>query len=358
MGNWLLYGAYGFTGRLIVEEAVNRGHKPVLAGRHEAKTKAVAEAFGLDHINVDLSDTDRLNQIVADFDLVLHAAGPFIHTSEPMIQACLAGKTHYLDITGEIPVFETTFSYDTHAREQGIALISGVGFDIVPTDCMAKYVSEHLPNATELAMAIGGISVASAGTTKTMLELTPTMSTGSMIRRNGRYVHIPIGEGKRDIQFSNGQTRTVVPVPWGDLATAERATGIPNVIVSMAISLPRGTTTLAPLTSRLLAFGPLRSLAKKVVDLTVKGPVEKMRRTARSYVWACAQDAEGNQKEAWLETIEAYQLTAVASLLAVEKTLAQQPNGSLSPSMAFGADFILDVDGTERFDTLAIKESA
>lgn len=356
MGNWLLYGAYGYTGRLMAEEAVRRGHKPVLAGRNEAKTKAVAQEFGLDHISVDLSDTDQLNQVVADFDLVLHAAGPFIHTSEPMIQACLAGKTHYLDITGEIPVFETTFSYDTHAREQGIALISGVGFDIVPTDCMASYVSELLPNATEMEIAFWGLSGASAGTTKTMLELMPTLSKGGMIRRNGRLQQIPIGQGSRDIQFSNGKTRTVVPIPWGDLATVERATGIPNVTVSMAILLPRGTTTLAPLTSRLMGFGPVRSLAKKAIELTVKGPDEETRHTARSYVWACAKDAEGNQKEAWLETIEAYQLTAVASLLAVEKTLSQQPTGSLTPSMAFGADFVLDVDGTERFDALTIKE--
>jgi len=139
----------------MAEEAVSRGHKPVLAGRTKVKTEAIAWEWGLYHLSVDLNDIDALTQVVDDFDLVLHAAGPFVHTSEPMIQACLAGNTHYLDITGEISVFKTTFSYDAHAREQGIALISGIGFDIVPTGCMAKYVSEEtIPKRGQLLIGV------------------------------------------------------------------------------------------------------------------------------------------------------------------------------------------------------------
>jgi short subunit dehydrogenase-like uncharacterized protein len=349
---WLLYGAYGYTGRLLVEEAVARGQRPVLAGRDGKKTAVLAQQYNLDHLAFDLSDSDKVRGAVADFDLVLHAAGPFIHTAEPMVQACLAGQAHYLDITGEIPVFEMTLSYDAHAREQGVALISGVGFDIVPTDCLASYVAAQLPGATELEIAFWGLSGASAGTTKTMLEMMTKLPQGSLVRRNGRLVPQPLGQGARQITFSNGKVRDVLPIPWGDLATAQHATGIPNVTTYMAIRLPRGSGWVTPTAVRALQFRPLRRLAQKGVDWTVRGPSAEVRQTARTYVWACARDAAGNEKEAWLETMEAYRLTAVAGIRAVEHTLAQAPAGALTPSMAFGADFVLQLPDTKRFDEM------
>ena len=352
MTNWLLYGAYGYTGRLMVEEAVKRGHRPLLAGRDGEKTAVIAREYDLEHVSLDLRDTDKLHQVVAGVDLVLHAAGPFIHTSEPMVQACLAGQTHYLDITGEIPVFQSTLSYDAHAREQSIVLISGVGFDIVPTDCLGSYVAAQLPEATELELAFMSLSRTSGGTAKTMLEMVPGMPKGGLVRRNGRLVAQPLGQGSRQVTFSNGRTRQVVPIPWGDLATAQLSTGIGNVTTYMAISLPRGTRLLSPLVTRLLQIGPVRRAAQKLVDWTVHGPDEARRQSARSYVWACARDAAGNRREAWLETAEAYRLTAVTGIRAVEHTLNQQPCGALTPSLAFGADFVLEVPDTHRYDAL------
>ncbi len=349
---WLLYGAYGYTGRLLVEEAVARGHRPVLAGRDAEKTAVIARQYNLDHLAFNLNDSDTVRGVVGDFDLAFHAAGPFIHTAEPMVQACLAGQTHYLDITGEIPVFEMTLSYDAHAREQGIALISGVGFDIVPTDCLASYVAANLPGATELEIGFWGLSGASAGTTKSMLEMLTELPRGSLVRRNGRLVSIPLGQGARQITFSNGKVRDALPIPWGDLATAQHATGIPNVTAYMALRLPRGAGWVTPTAVRALQFSPLRRLAHKVVDWTVRGPSEEVRQTARSYIWACARDADGKQKEAWLETMEAYRLTAVAGVRAVEHTLAHSPAGALTPSLAFGADFVLELPETQRLDAL------
>lgn len=352
MNNWLLYGAYGYTGRLLAEEAIKRGHKPILAGRDAQKTAVLAQQLNLDHIALDLNDSEKLHQVVAEVDLVLHAAGPFIHTSEPMVQACLAGQTHYLDITGEIPVFENTLSYDAHAREQGIALVSGVGFDIVPTDCLGSYVAAQLPGATHLEIAFMGLSRASSGTAKTMLAMLPDMPQAGLVRRNGRLSPQPFGAGQKDVLFSNGRTLTVVPIPWGDLATAQLSTGIPNVTAYMAIPLPPGTRLLSPLFQRLMKVGLVRRASEKLVDWVISGPDEEMRQTARSYLWACATDEAGNKREAWLESLEAYRLTAVAGILAVEKTLTNHPVGALSPSLAFGADFVLEIEGTRRIDAL------
>lgn len=352
MSNWLLYGAYGYTGRLVIEEAVRRGHKPVLAGRNKEKLIPLAKQYGLGWLALDLADVDELATAVAPFDLVFHAAGPFTITSDPMLRACLAGGTHYVDITGEIGVFENTFRYDEPTRQKGLVFISGVGFDVVPSDCLAKYVADQLPNATELELAIVGVGSASAGTTNTMLELLPTLKKGSVVRRNGRYQSHPIGQGAKQVTFSNGRTRTLHPLPWGDLATAYRSTGIPNITTYMILPIPLPMARLFRLYRPLLAIKPVRRLAQAIVARKVTGPNEEMRQTGRSYLYARAVNEQGTAVEAWLETIEGYRLTAVAGVLAVEKILnGQSPAGTPTPAQAFGANFILDIEGTKRFDT-------
>ncbi len=353
MSNWLLYGAYGYTGRLVIEEAVRRGHKPILAGRNKDKLIPLAKQYDLGWLALDLDDADELATAVAPFDLVFHAAGPFTITSDPMLRACLSGKTHYVDITGEIGVFENTFRYDEPARQKGLVFISGVGFDVVPSDCLAKYVADQLPNATELELAIVALGSASAGTTNTMLELLPTLKKGSVVRRNGCYQPFPIGQGAKKVTFSNCRTRTVTPLPWGDLATAYRSTGIPNITTYMILPVPPAMTRFFGLNRALLSIKPLRRLAQAIVARKVTGPNEEMRQTGRSYLYARAVNEQGTAVEAWLETIEGYRLTAVAGVRAVEKILnGQAILGTPTPAQAFGADFILDIEGTKRFDTL------
>ncbi|MCC7446557.1 MAG: saccharopine dehydrogenase NADP-binding domain-containing protein [Anaerolineae bacterium] len=348
MSNWMLYGAYGYTGILLAEEAVRRGHKPVLSGRSAAKLAPLANRLGLDQVVVDLNDSSALTKAVAAVDLVLHAAGPFAFTAEPMIRACIAGKTHYLDITGEIPVLQNTFLYDAQARQQGIALIPGVGFDVVPTDCMAKYVADQLPGATSLELAIDAISTVSAGTTRSMLELRPI---GGQVRRNGQLTPYPLGQGVKSVRFSHGE-RPIMPIPWGDLVTASHTTGIPNITTYLALSSPlfRLAGVLAPVGPILLSVPAIRKLLRKAVPILFRGPSESLRQKGRSYVWACASDANGKQAQAWLETREAYAFTAISGINAVERTLALQPQGALTPALAFGAAFVLEVEGTRRLD--------
>lgn len=353
MNNWLLYGAYGYTGRLLIEEAVQRDHKPVLAGRNKAKLIPLAKQFDLGWLALDLADAERLAAAVAPFDLVLHAAGPFTITSDPMLRACLAGDTHYVDITGEIGVFENTFRYDEAARQKGLVFISGGGFDVVPSDCLAKYVAGQLPEATELELAIVSLGGASAGTTNTMLELLPALKKGSVVRRSGRYQPFPIGQGEKRIQFSDGRTRTLHPLPWGDLATAYRSTGIPNITTYMTLPVSPRVTRLFWLSRALLAIKPLRRLVQANVTRNVAGPDEAMRQTGRSYLYARAANERGTAVEAWLETMEGYRLTAVTGIRIVEKILnGQALAGTPTPAQAFGAGFILEIEGTRRLDNL------
>ena len=350
MSGWLLYGAYGFSGTLIAEEAVRRGHQPVLAGRDEKRLAALAERLNLDYVAFDLDNLNRMMQIVRDYDLVFHAAGPHLYTSDPMIRACTPTGTHYLDITGEIPVFENSYGYDEAARQAGCVVVSGVGFDVVPTNCLAQYVADQVPGATRLEIAVEGLTSISAGTAKTGLA---SGATGGWIRRNRVLTPYPLGAGATQVPFSNGM-RTAMPIPWGDLAASYRSTNVPNITTYFLVQpwLPTVARVMTPIGQVLLSVGVVRGALGKAAEMMFKGPSDTQRQTMRSYVWARATDDAGHSAEAWLETVEPYQFTALAGVQAVERTLADNPVGALAPAQAFGADFVLDVEGTWRFDRL------
>jgi len=145
---WMIYGANGYTGELIAREAVSRGRTPVLAGRTAARVEQLAMSLGLQALVFDLGDAAATARSVEGMGLVLHCAGPFSATAAPMMAACLATHAHYLDITGEISVFEHARTLDAAARVSGIVICSGVGFDVIPTDCVAATLIAALPDAT------------------------------------------------------------------------------------------------------------------------------------------------------------------------------------------------------------------
>jgi short subunit dehydrogenase-like uncharacterized protein len=348
--NWMIYGAYGFTGRLVVAEAIRCGQRPVLAGRSASKLAPLAEKHGLEAVNFNLTDPMELSNALRDMELVFHAAGPFQFTSAPMLQACLESGVNYIDITGEIPVFQNTFANHERAFQAGIALISGAGFDVIPSDCLAKYVAEKLPTAVELQIGVASGSQPSSGTAKSSIEMMPR---GGMRRQNGRLVPQSLGEGVRKIRFSHRELEAL-PISWGDLETAYRSTGIPNITTYMAYPprLVKSVRRYGLLVQKLVRVRLLRRAAQWIVERSFKGPSADLRRSSRSYLWAMAKDAQGNQAQAWLETMEAYQLTAVAGLRCVERLLAERPVGALTPAQAFGVDFILEIEGSKRFDVL------
>ncbi len=348
---WMLYGATGYTGTLIAEYAVKRGQQPILAGRNAEKLAPLAERLGLSYKIFALDDVNAIANAIADMDVVLHAAGPFVRTSDLMIRACLATKTHYLDITGEIGVFENTFGYHDTALKNNTALIGGVGFDVVPTDCLALYVAQQVNAAHTLDIAFMGLHSVSVGTTKSAIE---NASTGGMMRQNGALHPYPLGKGARRIRFSHG-VYNAMPIPWGDLSTAYRTTGIPNIMTYKAMSPLFSTITrvTAPIGQFLLQSGALRQIATNLVERMTPGPDETIREHDRSYVYARAADKSGViVAEAWLETCEPYQFTAYSAVEAVMRVDELGAAGALTPALAFGADFVLAMPGTKRLNKL------
>ena len=346
---WMIYGATGYTGQLVVEEAIKRGHRPIIAGRNPEKLDVIAEKYDLDYVAFRLDDENTIAEAIADVDIVYHGAGPFIHTAEPMIRACLATGTNYLDITGEIEVFENTYQYDDTARKVGIALISGAGFDVVPSDCLGAYVAEKIVGTTHLETGIFGFAGASAGTTKSAIEMIPSSWYS---RRDGELVNVPFGKDSITLELPDGKSRHAMSSPWGDLSVSYRTTGIPNITSYVAI--PPALLTMArigyPIASLFLKNTAIRSLAKDLAERFVSPPDEATRTESKSYIYARASNANGQSASAWLTTLEPYQYTAKVAVLAVERLAELKPIGALTPVQAFGIDFTLEVEGTTRQD--------
>jgi short subunit dehydrogenase-like uncharacterized protein len=335
---WMIYGANGYTGELIAREAARRGQRPILAGRNATAIEPLARELGLEWRAFDLTRPD-----LAGVQLVLHCAGPFLHTSKAMVNACLAAGAHYLDITGEIGVFERVFARDAEAKQRNVTLLPGVGFDVVPTDCLGAMLHADLPDANELWLAFSarGAGV-SRGTLKTMIE---GAGLGGAIRRDGRIVVVPQLFDVREIPFESGP-RIAMTIPWGDVATAYRTTGIPNIRVyssqpRSAIKRMRWMKRVLPL----LRIGPIRKLALKLADRR-GGPSETVRESARVELWGRVTNARGEERTRTMSVVEGYKFTVLSSVAAVEGVLANPRPGAFTPAGFFGAEFVKTIPGT------------
>jgi short subunit dehydrogenase-like uncharacterized protein len=345
----LLYGAYGYTGELTARVARERGMSLVLAGRDAAKTEAVAKRTGMEHRVFPLDDVARLDEGLRGVDVVLHCAGPFARTSRPMVDACLRAKAHYLDVTGEIEVFEACAARDAEAKERGVMILPGAGFDVVPSDCLAAHVASRLPDATHLTLAFLSSGQVSHGTATTMVE---NAHRGGLVRRNGVLTNIPLGSLSRFIDYGRGEQVPSMAIPWGDVSTAFYSTRIPNIEVY--IPAPRAMRMGAGamgLFGPIVGSGPVQKLLKRAVDARPAGPTDEQRARGSSSLFAEVTNEKGEARAARLFTPEGYTLTADASLAILERVLgADFEPGFRTPSLAYGADFVLGLPGVRRED--------
>ena len=337
-----IYGAYGYTGRLIVEVAVERGLTPVLGGRNQKKLAILAKEYSLDYKAFDVANKDEWDKLLPEIDLVLNCAGPFALTVEYVLPVCLRHKCHYLDITGEIEVYSYIASLSKEAVYAGVVLMPGVGFDIVPTDCLSAKLKERLPDGTHLELAFQGNSGISRGTA---LSMARRYHDGGMIRENGKLVKVPIAYEVRDIDFG-GKKRLCITIPWGDVYTAYFTTGIGNIKVFTGVT----QKTL----NSLLSFKKLKWAArtaivqwmmKAIIKKRVKGPSLEKRSTYTTYLWGKITNSEGKSVIMEMQTMESYQLTAYTAIEATVQVLdgVAEP-GYRTPAGVFGSNFIDQFD--------------
>lgn len=345
---FLLYGAYGYTGELIARYASEYGLKPILAGRRKEALTPLATKLNLQYKVIDLNDSSALEAALREVKVVIHCAGPFDLTAKPMANACLKTGVHYLDINGDMDVFDLLYSFDAAAKKAGIMIMSGAGFDVVPTDCMALFLKKQLPTATSLKLAFampgGGLSHGTAVTTIQKLGEPGT------VRKNGKLTPVPIGHKGMKVDFGGGHELFVMSLPWGDVYTAYLTTGIPDIESYTAV--PRamyGLLKFQFLLNWLLRTSLVRNLVKKKIDKQPPGLDDTKREKASSLVWGQVSDAAGNVKTARLSGPDAYTLTAYSTLLIAKKVLEGNfTTGYQTPAGAYGEDLIMEIHGVKR----------
>lgn len=347
MKNFLIYGANGYTGALIAREAARRGLRPILSGRSQNKVEPLAKELNLTFRTFSLEDKKSLEYTLKEVDFVLHCAGPFSLTSERMVEGCLRLGKHYLDITGEISVFEAMAKRDEAAKQAGIMIMPGVGFDVVPSDCLARHLKNLSPSAIDLTLAFYGVGRISHGTQATM---TMNAGNGGAVRRNGEIIKVPAAYKTREIDFGE-LTKTAVTIPWGDVSTAYYSTGIPNIEVYTA--LPNAQLKLLKL-SRYLGWMLKTKLVQSYLQKQIPagGPNAEERAQGKTYLWGEARDEQGNRVEARLEAPEGYTLTVLTALKIAEKIIEGHfCPGFQTPAKCYGADLILEIEGVKSFQS-------
>lgn len=344
---FMIYGATGYTGKLIIRTAKALGLSPLIAGRTEARLKSLGAQHGLEYMAFSLDDPQAIDAALSQVDVVLHIAGPFSATSKPMLDACLRTGTHYLDITGEIDVFEAAAARDEAAKAAKIMVLPGCGFDVVPSDCLAAHMKRRMPDATELTIAIAGLGGLSRGTAKSGIE---GVGKGIRLRKDGKIVRArPVPRRMLNI---GGGPKEFVGMPWGDVSTAYHSTGIPNITVLFQSSPQLEQMAKLGMFGRWFASRSfMQSRLKRQAELASEGPSEAERRAGHSLLMGEARNEAGEKVTTLMRTPEGYTLTAMTSLEIVTRVLAGDwKPGFQTPSLVYGPDFILEFDGCQRDD--------
>jgi short subunit dehydrogenase-like uncharacterized protein len=345
----ILYGSYGYTGKLITEECKSRGLHVILSGRRDGPLEEQGRETGYPFEAADINDTVALNDVLKKGRVVIHCAGPFQHTARSMVEACLTTNTHYTDISGEYQVFEMLREYDAEGKKAGITILPGTGFDVVPSDCLSRYLKNQLPGAVRLELAFtlsgGGLS---RGTAKTMVQ---GLGHGSVVRESGKLIHIPLGKKRKEIDFGFG-TVTCLNIPWGDVSTAWYSTGIPNIEVYATAG--KGMIIAAKVSHYfdwLLRTKWLKNFLFRVLDKRTAGPATNRINSTKTHLWGKVEDGSGHTRSALIETLSGYKLTSKTSVLIAEKILdGSYETGFMTPSGAYGPDLILEIENTWRRD--------
>lgn len=339
----MIYGSYGYTGSLVAERAVDAGYRILIAGRDERALRSQREHLGAHGAAFSLGDRRQVDAASQQVPLVLNCAGPFAHTAPPLVDACLRAGTHYMDITGEPRVIESLAKRDASARSRGVMVLPGIGFDVVPGDCLACHLKRRLPSATHLSLAFLSRGQPSRGTIRSAFM---HADEPGMVREAGELRAVPAGSMSRRIDFGDGD-QCAFAIPWGELASAYYSTGVPNIVTYMAAPRYTGAVlTLAGYLSPLLAARPIRAALSWMIRLLPAGPSERQRGKGSTRFWGEARDDRGGHIEARLAAVEAYNLTVEAILAAIESILGGKATpGFMTPELAFGPEFAASLPG-------------
>lgn len=320
MKTLMIYGATGYTGRMAAEHAKAQGLDVVIAGRNAERLASLAAQLDVPYrvFTADASAAKSLDGI----SVLLNFAGPFVHTADALIQACIQAGVDYLDITAEINVYRLAERLGAQAAEAGVMLLPGVGWDVVPTDCLAMHVARRVQNPQSLRVAL---QVAGSMSRGSALSVSEIIGAGLLARVGGELVATPDAQ-PRHFDFGDGPA-LCAPLSFGDLVTGWHSTGIANIAMFVYISgdaFPEGDLSLLP-----------------------DGPSTAQREAHRARAVAQVTGADGSVACSVIETVNGYSYTPLAAVEAARRVLAgDRQAGFETPGRVFGRGFAETIAGT------------
>jgi short subunit dehydrogenase-like uncharacterized protein len=347
----VLYGATGYTGRLVADELARRGLDHVLSGRDPVKLERLADERGGAALPASLEDDSSLRALLQNAAAVINCAGPFTLAGDALARAAIATGTHYVDSTGEQPFIQMIF--DRHGRSAdraGVALVPALGFDYAPGDCLARLTAQGLEPLEELVVAYDverfGMS---RGTLRSALEI---LKGGDVVYSGERWQAAPSGVSRATFEF---------PAPLGRRAVSRYPAGevitVPHHTRTQAVTALITNTTVAPLgvLAPVLPYAlpglaltlrtPLRGLIARSIRALPEGPPDDARRATRFTVAVLARALDGRTRRGSLTGSDVYGTTAVALVEGARRLAEGGRAGALAPAAAFEPASFLDALG-------------
>ncbi|QDR81250.1 Saccharopine dehydrogenase NADP binding domain protein [Sporomusa termitida] len=232
----LVYGATGYTGKLICLRLKELNINFAIAGRDKAKVAELSSQLNVPNFVFATSDFGGWQEALSGCACLINAAGPFALTAENAMHACLQNKIHYLDISAEIPTYQLAAALDQQAKEAGIMIISGAGL-FVAYDALVVHTAKRVKCAQQLFVAFshyGGFSQGSIKSAKYIEEL------GLLIRENGELQQITDANPKA-FDFGEGP-QECFPTSLGGTILSYKSTAIPNIREYFQVQLSALTT--------------------------------------------------------------------------------------------------------------------
>ncbi|WP_034995553.1 saccharopine dehydrogenase family protein [Beijerinckia mobilis] len=344
---WMLYGAYGFTGGMILDDALRRGHRPSIAGRDRNRLQELARTHDLPYRVVSLDDKQALCAALGEVDLVLNAAGPFSETGARLIAACLDVGTAYADISGEFHHIRTLARHDAAAKKAGIAILTGAGFGVTFGECLAHYALSRVQDAVRLRVSVAADNAQTTATVRrTVVEV---LAKGGYAVELGKLRRRPLAHTHWTFK-DRGESRSFAAAPLGELAALYRSTNIHDIVVGRQLSAGKARILrlLSPWLRLALSIPALRKRAGRIGSKPQTAQSPGNPAEFRSRIWVEAWDRLGRSHLFYLETGEGYAETAKATLVNVEKMLSHDGlAGSFTPASAFGYALLDQLDDVQ-----------
>lgn len=320
MSTLLIYGATGYTGRMAAQRAKALGLPFEIAGRNRQSLLALAEQLDVPYRVFDAAP-DAAHSL-SGISVLLNFAGPFVHTAQALMRACIEARVDYLDITAEINAYRLAEQMGVEAAEADVMLLPGVGWDVVPTDSLAMRVAQRVANPVALNIALQVPGSMSRGSAMSVSEI---IGAGVLARIAGELVSTPDAQ-PRYFDFGDGPV-LCVPLSFGDLVTAWHSTRIPNIAMYVHISgdaFPEGDLSQLP-----------------------DGPSEQEREAHRARAVVEVSDADGSVLRSVIETVNGYTYTPHAAIEAARRVLSgDRRPGFETPARVFGGGFAESIAGT------------